>query len=255
MNKKIIIANWKLNPIGTKKAKSLFSDIKKIASKLRNVQTVICPPFLYINDLQKLVTGHRVVVGAQDAFFKNKGAYTGEVSTSMLKDSGVKYIIIGHSERRALGETNEIVNKKVISALKEDMNIVVCIGEKVRDENAEYLDFIKNEIKESLLGVQKSKFNKIIIAYEPIWAIGGSGGGIPDSPSETMETILFIRKILSELFGKKIAMSTPVLYGGSVNRKNAKGFLVDGGVQGLLVGGASLDAKHFGDILKIADKI
>ncbi len=255
MNKKIIIANWKLNPIGTKKAKHLFSGIKKVASTLRNVQTVVCPPFVYINDLQKLVTGHRVVVGSQDVFFENKGAFTGEISAGMLKDSGVKYIIVGHSERRALGETNNIVNKKIISALKEDINVVVCIGEIERDENAEYLNFLRTEIKESLHGISKNKLNKLTIAYEPIWAIGGSGGGTPDSPDETMETVLFIRKILSELFGKKNAMSTPILYGGSVNKKNAEGFLSESGVQGLLIGGASLDAVHFGEILKKADKI
>jgi len=250
MSKKIIIANWKLNPVSTKNARQLFSSIKKTASTLKNVQTVICPPFLYINDLQ--VTGHRCVVGAQDTFFESSGAYTGEVSSKMLKDAGVEYVIIGHSERRALGETDDIVNRKVISALKEGLHAIVCIGEKERDENAEYLNFIKDEIKNSLTNIPRNKLDKLIIAYEPIWAIGGA---TPDSPEGTFETVLFIRKVLAELFGKKFAMKIPILYGGSVNKKNAERYLSDSGVQGLLVGGASLEAKHFGEILKKADKI
>jgi len=250
--KKIIIGNWKLNPTSTKEAKQLFIGIKKTASTLKNIQTVVCPPFIYINDLQKLVTGHRCVVGAQDTFFEISGAYTGEVSSKMLSNSGAEYVIIGHSERRAHGETDEIVNRKVISALKEGLHSVVCIGEKERDENAEYLNFIKQEIKGSLDDIPKNKLDKLIIAYEPIWAIGGA---TPDSPEDTFETVLFIRKVLAESFGKKFAMKIPILYGGSVNKKNAENYLLHGGVQGLLIGGASLDLKQFSEILKKANNI
>ncbi len=253
--KKIIIANWKLNPTSTKQAEQLFGGIKKTASKLKNVQTVICPPFLYINNLERLVTGHRCVVGAQNTFFENSGAHTGEISSKMLSNSNAKYVIIGHSERRVRGETNNDVSKKIFSTLREGLSAVVCVGEKERDENAEYLNFIKQEIKESLSGIQKNKLDKLIIAYEPIWAISSSKNSVPDSPEETLETILFIRKVLSELFSKKFAMSVPILYGGSVNKKNAEDYLLHGGVQGLLIGSASLDAKHFGEILKKADKV
>jgi len=253
--KKIIIANWKLNPTSTKKARQLFIGIKKTASTLKNVQTVICPPFIYINDLQKLVTGHRCVVGAQDTFFEISGAYTGEVSSKMLSNSGAEYVIIGHSERRARGETDETVNKKVISALKEGLHPVVCVGEKERDEGAEYLNFIKQEIKDSLNDIPKNKLDKLIIAYEPIWAISGNEDSVPDSPEDTFETVLFVRKVLAESFGKKFAMKIPILYGGSVDKKNAEDYILHGGVQGLLIGGASLDLKQFSEILKKANNI
>ena len=251
--KKIIVANWKMNPPSIKEADSIFTQIKKTASILRNVNTVICPPFVYLRELGKKISGHRCVLGAQNVFYEITGAYTGEISIKMLASLGVKYVIVGHSERRALGETNNDINKKISIAVKNGLVPILCIGEKERDSDAKYLSCIKIQIKEAFKNIPKSKISNTIIAYEPVWAIG-SDGSKADTPENIFETILFIRKIISEIATNSIAFEMPILYGGSVNKKNAKQFLEKGGVQGLLVGGASLSGNHFSAILKIADK-
>ncbi len=254
MAKKIIIGNWKMAPATRKEAKVIFSAIKKTASSLRNVQTVICSPFIYINELKKITSGHRFVVGAQDSFWGEEQANTGEVSSIMLKNLGVQYVILGHSERRALGENDEIVSKKVNICLKEGFTVILCIGESQRDEHGEYTKFIKNEITASLVGVKKKDIKNIIVAYEPIWAIGKKAKHVAQ-PEDSLEISILIKKILTDMFGKDIAMKTPILYGGSVNPKNTESFLTDGGVDGLLVGRASLDAKKFGEILQITNSV
>ncbi|PCI20891.1 triose-phosphate isomerase [Candidatus Wolfebacteria bacterium] len=253
-NKKLIVGNWKMNPESAREAKQIFSAIKKTGSKLRNVQTVVCPPSLYIDTLQQLVGGHRVVVGAQNMFWEEKGPFTGEISPLMLSKNNVSYVILGHSERRALGETNEIVNKKVKAVFKHNITPILCVGETVRDENSLYLNFVKEELKESLAGIPKSAIKKVVIAYEPIWAIGkdATRGA---NPEESLEMILFIKKTLSDLYGASAIEGMMMLYGGSVSPANAKMFLREGGVDGLLVGRASLDGKTFSDILNGANEL
>lgn len=253
-DKKIIIGNWKMAPVATKDAKATFGAIKKTASSLRNVQTVICPPYIYINELKKMTSGHRCVIGAQNSFWNEEQVNTGEVSPLMLKNIGIQYVILGHSERRAFGETNELINKKVKACLKNDLIVVLCVGEFERDEHGEYTRFIKNELMESLSGVKKKYLKNIIIAYEPIWAIGKKAK-CSASAEDSLEVSILIKKILYDKFGKDAAINVPVLYGGSVNPKNTENFLLDGGVDGLLVGRASLDAKKFSEILKIANSL
>ncbi|MCR4330581.1 MAG: triose-phosphate isomerase [Patescibacteria group bacterium] len=253
MGKVIIIANWKMNPLSLTEAKRIFTDTKKTAQTLRNVQSVVCPPFIYVNELKSLVSGRRCLIGAQDVFFERNGAYTGEISAAMLAKAGIKYVIVGHSEKRTFGETDEVVNKKTLAALKEGLHVVLCVGERERDEHALYFDFIRRELEHALKGVPKNLTHKLLIAYEPIWAIGREAKSA-DTPAGTFETTLFIRKILAERYDKKMAMNMPILYGGSVNKKNAREFLVHGGVQGLLVGRASLTPAHFAEILKEADR-
>ena len=252
-NKKLIIANWKLNPTTLKDAKKLFTDIKKVASKTQKVQTVICPPFVYINELSKMYAGHRIEIGAQDVFWEDRGSYTGEVSPAMLKNVGAKYVIIGHSERRALGESNDDVNKKMITALKAGLNVILCIGESKRDSQALYLKFLTQELESAFEGVHKKYLNNITIAYEPIWTIGKTAGDAM-SPHKMHEMYIFIRKILTEVFDKKAASDVPVIYGGSVEPENAQELLAYGEIDGFLVGHASLDADEFNKILKIANE-
>jgi len=252
--KKTVIANWKMNPLTVREAKNIFTATKKTANTLRNVQTVVCPPFVFMGELGQLVSGHRLVLGAQDVFFERNGAFTGEISAAMLAKAGVKYAIVGHSERRTLGETNETVNKKAVAALKEGLRVVLCVGEYERDEHARYFDFLREQLHRSLKSVPRNALKKLIIAYEPIWAIGARAKSA-DTPEGTFETVLFIRKTLADLFDKKTAMEMPILYGGSVNEKNAGAFLSHGGVQGLLVGRASLVGTHFSEILKAADRL
>ncbi len=240
-------------PESVKDAREKFLAIKKVAATLRNVQTVICPPFVYVSDLQKLSTSHRCVVGAQNAWTENEGAYTGEVSPAMLASLKLQYVILGHSERRAMGESDELVNKKVIASAKAGLTVVLCVGERERDADGEYLKYIANQIKAALKSVQKKDLSKIVIAYEPIWAIGKNALRAASS-DDALEVSIFIKKTLADLYGKE-GITVPILYGGSVDAKNALEFLVKAHVDGLLVGRASLDPKVFGEILKNADKI
>ncbi len=249
--KKLIIGNWKMYPASVKDAKAKFVGIKKVASTLRNVQTVICPPFVYVSELKKLVTGHRCVVGAQNVWFENEGAYTGEVSPGMLASVGVQHIIIGHSERRALGESDGLVNKKVLAVVKAGLTAILCVGEQERDSDGEYMRFITEQIKVALHGIQKKDLKQIVIAYEPIWAIGKNATRAA-SPDDALEVSILVKKTLMDLYGKE-GVSVAVLYGGSVDAKNAWEFLFKSQVDGLLVGRASLDPKVFGEILKSAN--
>ena len=250
MKQKItIIANWKMNPDGVKEAKKLFLGIKKTASKLKNIQTVVCPPFVYINDLAGMCKGRRVAVGGQDVFSENKGNFTGMISPKMLKNNGVEYVIVGHSERRVLGEDNKIVNKKIKASIKSGLKIVLCIGERSRDEHGKQFAFIKKELTESLESISKNSLKNIFVAYEPIWAISGNGKSGAMSPEDIYEMTIFIKKVLTDKFGVGVRVAG-ILYGGSVCPGNTKDILKNGNVDGLLVGRASLDAKKFCEILK-----
>lgn len=251
--KKIIVANWKMNPQSLKEAKEIFNGIKKISSKLKKTETVICPPFVYLSAFSHQLSAIRL--GAQNVFYEKKGAYTGEISSGMLKGFGVKYVIIGHSERRALGETDETVNKKVKTALEEGFKVILCIGEKERDLNGEYLNFLKMQINGGLKGVSKKLLANLLIAYEPIWAISSNTGAKADSPESAMQIAIFIRREFLPIVGNRAARNMPILYGGSVDSINAGNFLKEGGMQGLLVGSQSLIPKNFGEILAIANKI
>lgn len=253
--KKLIIANWKMNPSNVKDAKQLFVGIKQTASKLSNVQTVIAPPYLYLAELSKLYKGHRISLGGQDMFWEKKGSFTGEISGAMLKDLGATYVIVGHSERRALGESDDDINKKVLAAIQADLTTVLCIGESDRDhKGGTHLTFITNQLESALKGVSKNKLSKIVIAYEPIWAIGKSEEDAMKG-DELHETVLFIRKIVAGLFGKSAALKIPVLYGGSAEEGNTKVLLTEGMVDGLLVGHASLSVREFSEMLRIAQNV
>lgn len=245
-NKLLVVANWKMNPETAERAEEIFKETEKGALEIKNVKVVVCPPFVYLSDLEKLNAG-RVVLGAQDMFWEEAGSFTGEISSKMLKKEG--YVILGHSERRELGETDDMVAKKVTAALKAGLCPILCIGEKVRDTHGEYLHFLRAQIKNSLEKISKRLLTKIIIAYEPVWAIGKSDEEAM-KPGDIHETSLFIRKVLADIYDQKQAVSIPILYGGSVSHNNAKDIITDGEVQGLLVGRESLNPKKFGELLK-----
>lgn len=255
--RKIIVANWKMNPQTTEEAKSIFAGIKKVASKMSKVETVVCPPFTQLSALSPQSSA--VKLGAQDAFWVNpqegRGSYTGEISPDMLKMAGAKYVIIGHSERREnLGETNEMVNRKIKAAFEAGLKVIFCIGEKARDAEHEYLRFIKTELEEGLRGIKKLNFKNLVIAYEPIWAIGKKGADA-DTPAGVLEMGLYIRKSLQSIVGKDLTHDIPIIYGGSAEPSNVGALLKDGGVQGFLVGHASLKPSQFNEILKITNDI
>jgi len=255
--RKLIVANWKMNPQTVAQARGLFKSIKKSAMKLKRVETVVCPPHVFLQEIalrrfNLRKRGPRL--GAQDVFYEAKGAYMGEVSAGMLKNLSVTYVIIGHSARRALGETDEIVNKKIKTALAAGLKVILCVGENQRDENHAYLEFVKNQIEKDLACVSKKQLNNLILAYEPIWAISSNKNATPDSPDSFLQMAVYIRRIFSDLYGIDSARRLPVIYGGSVNSKNAGEFLRKGMADGLLVGAKSLDAKEFGEILNAGEK-
>lgn len=251
--KKLIVANWKMNPGNAAEARVLFGKVKLAGGKLDKVETVICPPFPFVGMFAHSGTT-RVSLGAQDVFWANTGRATGEVSPEMLKDMGVSYVIVGHSERRALGESDGVVAKKVSAVLKENMNAILCIGERERDEDAKYFDVLKNQLRDSLAGVSRKSLSGLVIAYEPVWAIGKSARDAM-SPRDVRETSIFIQKVLTDLYGVESASDIPILYGGSAEEENTHTLLSEGGVAGLLVGHASLDAERFGKMLKHANSI
>lgn len=248
-NKTLIVGNWKMNPDTAEKAKEIFLETKKVVKALKNTKVVVCPPFIYLSGLEKL-NDSKIILGAQDMFWEKNGSFTGEISSEMLKGEG--YVILGHSERRELGETDEMISKKIISASQSGLVSILCVGEKERDIHGEYLHFLRAELINSLGKLPKSGLKQLVIAYEPIWAIGKTDNEAM-KPTDIHETILFIKKVLAEIYDKKAALSVPILYGGSVNFNNAKEIITLGEVQGLLVGRESLNSKKFGELLKNVD--
>ena len=247
---KIVIANWKMNPVTPAEAKRIYAGTVKGATKLRGVHVSVCPPFVFLPELAK-GTSKKVTLGVQDVFYEEDGAYTGQTSPKMAKGYKAKLAIVGHSERRALGESNELVGRKARHAIEVGMTAVLCVGERERNEEGEYYTFIKDELEAALIGLKRKDLDKLIIAYEPIWAIGKRAEEALDTRS-LFEMVLFIRKVLTERFGRAPADRVPILYGGSVKAENAGTFITEGGVDGLLVGSASLDPKQFTQILTAA---
>jgi len=190
-------------------------------------------------------------LGAQDIFWEESGAYTGEISPTMLKSLWVRYVIIGHSERRwKLGETNEVINKKMRAALKNGITPILAVGEKEKGDSVE--KFLEDQLSTGLDGLSEEDISKIIIAYEPVWSIGT---GNADDPEDTVKAVGIIKEIIGKIVGKEIAGKIPVLYGGSVNSKNVADFLSKPEIGGALVGGASLDKEEFLKVLNIVEKL
>lgn len=253
--KHLVVANWKMNPISPEEAKKIIQVTKKTAKTLRKTETVICPPFVYLSFV-KPEPKRKVYAGVQNVFWQSSGAYTGEVSSEMVRQSGASFAIIGHSERRNFGETDDVVAKKASASLAAGIKTIVCIGEKSRDQNGDYLDFLKRQLTASLSGIKKSFLPDLIIAYEPVWAISKNYSSAEAmKPSDVHETGLYIRKILSEIFGKDWFGVIRILYGGSVNGENAGLIVGSGKVDGLLVGRESLNGKDFGILLKKVDAV
>ena len=249
--KKLIIGNFKMNPPTFKQAELLFKEAKKTASKLRSVDVVLCVPAPYLAGLSKF----KGMLGAQNLFYEMEGAFTGGISALALKDVGVSYVIVGHSELRALGDTNEIVSKKIKAALKAHLRPILCVGEKERDEKGLFWHDLKDQIKNSLAGMQKAWVKEIVVAYEPIWALSSTKNHHDVTSQEVHEAVIFIKKVLADLFGRAESEKIRIIYGGSANSKNTEDILTHGNVVGLLPGKASLNAKEFSAMLKIADHI
>lgn len=247
MNKKFIIANWKMNPQSLAEVEDILSYVDE---HLRTIKEnpersiVICPPFIFVEDVGRIMSQSQLFqwteLGAQDIALADSGAWTGEVSGRMLKRLGVKYIIIGHSERRwKMGEDDVVVNKKLKTALADGFIPIVCIGERERNESS--TDFIREQIKNTFKDLSSDEINRCLIAYEPVWAISSNLGAEPEKPEDTLKAIATIKETLGS--------ETRVLYGGSVNPNNAKEFLSLDEISGVLVGGASIKKEDFVQIL------
>lgn len=244
----LIIANWKAYVETREKAKELFALAKRLSSSVKRVRIVLLPPAPF---LALLSQGNRtkVAFGAQDISTTTLGAQTGEVTGATLKQSGASYALIGHSERRALGETNALVAEKVRRALSVGLTPVVCVGEKERDHDAQYLSYIKEQVQAVFEPLTVPERLKMVIAYEPVWAIGKSAGdALPER--EVSEMVLYIRKILGHYLAGKSAQKVPVLYGGSVEPENIRALAGGARVDGFLIGHASAQKEMFRDTVK-----
>jgi len=258
----LIIANWKMNPQSLKGAKLLLNSVKRGIRNVKKVEVVICPPFPYLSSFKfprstpssrRKGPGGRQVssfkIGAQNCFWEKKGAFSGEISPSMLKNLGCKYVIIGHSERRRyLAETDEMINKKIRAALRAKLSPIFCIGEnREQRDRGKTFDFLKSQILKGLEKIPKKEIKNIIFAYEPIWAVGT---GKPCDFTETQIMGLFIRKTIGKLYTSRLSHKIRILYGGSVNSQNASDYIKEAKMDGLLIGAASLDAKEFVKLIK-----
>jgi triosephosphate isomerase (TIM) len=249
--RRLIVGNWKMNPPTIAEAKKIIRMTRRAAAGLTQTDVVACPPFVFIPAvISKKDT--LVAVGSQTVSFDEAGPHTGEVSVPMLKDVGAQYVIVGHSEIRAAGDTDAMVSRRIQAVLSGGLKAIVCVGETVRDEGGAYLETLKNQIKDSFADVPKSQVRNIILAYEPVWAIGAKEAM---NPTQVYETSLFVRKTFSDLFGHDPAMRVTVLYGGAVNFRNAADIISIGQVDGLLVGRESVNMSGFPDLLKAVDAV
>jgi triosephosphate isomerase len=246
-NMKLIVANWKMNPRTLRDLKKIFTDFKKQKINYTNKTVVFCPPTIFLRDMKSLYSGSKIFFGAQNAHFEEDGQFTSDTSISMIKDAGARFVIIGHSEVRAKGETDEMISKKVFKALKEDMHVLLCIGEKVHDAQATYLNIISEQLRSALTYISPGLVKKLNIVYEPVWAIGKGSRAMNTHDIHFMN--LFIKKELMSKFGKTIGSHIPILYGGSVDSENTRAIIEEGVVDGLLVGRASLNPGEFAKII------
>ncbi|MBQ3297078.1 triose-phosphate isomerase [Candidatus Saccharibacteria bacterium] len=253
--KTYIVGNWKLNFTVGEASIYLHKLLRKIPN-YRDVEVVVAPSTIALQPLSLQIDRHKMKLCAQNAFYRDYGAFTGETSFSQLRGM-VDYVIIGHSERRyILGENDKMIAKKVAAAVRNRVRPILCIGE-TESERAfgETADVIRDQLTGGLSEVADDDIEKIVIAYEPVWAISSVKGAKLASPDEIGEVVKLIRRVLTDIYGAKLAEKVPVLFGGSVNASNAGAYLMIPGVNGLLVGGASLILSEFADIIEVAKKV
>jgi len=250
MRPPLIAGNWKMNGL-LREARDLASGLARELGKDGGPEVVVCPPFLALPAVREVLNGAPLRLGAQDLHWEAKGAYTGEVSPAMLKDVGCTHVIIGHSERRhIMGETNEMVNRKVKAALAADLVPIVCVGELLEERNMGVTrEVVERQVSKGLDGLSPEGWAKLVLAYEPVWAIGT---GRTATPRQASEVHHYVRKLASQKAGPAVAERLRILYGGSVTPENAKELLAEEDIDGALVGGASLKVESFVKIVRDA---
>lgn len=252
MRKKIVAANWKMN----KDVQESIDIAKHLLTKLLNIKqtkVILCPPFTSLFQISECIKGSEIALGGQNMHFMESGAFTGEISGGMLKSAGCQYVILGHSERRhVFNETNELIRKKIDSALIVNLNPIVCLGETLEERQSNRTEgVLRHQYTSAFSGIPEPQLKKIIIAYEPVWAIGTGVNATPDQVSKSHS---LIREFVSEQYNLKAAEEVPVLYGGSVKPSNAKSLIEVEDVDGFLVGGASLVEDDFFEIVKFVEE-
>ena len=249
--KTLIAANWKMNKTPSE-TKAFMTEFKGLMPKGRWCDVAICVPAVCIPAAVRAMRETRVGIGGENCSAHASGAFTGEIATNMLVDAGCKYVIIGHSERRAMGETDAEVNAKVKAALLNELIPIMCVGESLAQREAGITEeWITMQVKAGLAGIPEEKIRKIVIAYEPIWAIGTGKVATPEQAEEVCE---HIRTVIRKMFGAKIARATSILYGGSMNEKNAYELLAQPDIDGGLIGGASLVPEKLVQIIEAANQ-
>ena len=250
--KTIIAGNWKMNKT-LSEMKAYAEEIRPIMPKGKWCETVLCVPFVNIPAAVRLFKDCHIAIGAQNCHYEDHGAYTGEVTAEMLKEVGVKYVILGHSERRQYyNETDLTVNKKVHAVLNAGLQPIVCVGESLEQREAGVtMDFIAYQVKAALAGVPAEKMRRVVIAYEPLWAIGTGKTATAEQAGEVCQEI---RSVIRKLYGAHVARSVTIQYGGSMNAKNAEELLAQPDVDGGLIGGAALKPNDFVSIIQAADQ-
>jgi triosephosphate isomerase len=249
MRKKIIAANWKMNQT-VADTESFLTDFRLEVEDVSGVDIVIAPPFTSLAKISELLGGsQKIRTAAQNMYFEASGAYTGEISAQMLRELYVKYVILGHSERRQIfGETDALINKKVITALESELKPILCVGETLDEREAgKENEVLETQLRGSLAGVTAEQLVEIVIAYEPVWAIGT---GKTASTQQAQDCHAHVRKVLAELSNEETAQKVRIQYGGSVKPANAAELLAEPDIDGALVGGASLDPRGFAEIVK-----
>ena len=251
--KKLIAGNWKMNKTSADGV-ALAREIVAASGAQSEVEVIICPPFTALEGVAAAIDGSLVKLGAQNMHFEASGAFTGEVSAPMLRALFATHVILGHSERRTLfGETDELVNKKVLAALRNQLRPIVCVGEVLAEREAgSTLKVVQTQLERALEGVNKDQAASLVIAYEPVWAIGT---GKVATTEQAQEVHGFIRGLLTKLFGEAISQRVRILYGGSMKPANAPDLLAQKDIDGGLIGGASLEARSFVELIKAAAAI
>ncbi|MBM7690987.1 triosephosphate isomerase [Peribacillus deserti] len=248
MRKPIIAGNWKMHK-KLAEAKSFVEEVKGLIPSPESVDAVICAPALFLNELVQLTQGRDLKIGAQNMHFEESGAFTGETSPAALADLGVQYVIIGHSERREMfNETDETVNNKALSAFKYNLTPIVCCGETLEErESGQTNDLVGNQVKKALTGLTPEQVKQTVIAYEPIWAIGT---GKSSTAEDANEVCAHIRSVVAGEFSQDVADAVRIQYGGSVKPANITEYMSQSDIDGALVGGASLEAPSFLQLLE-----
>jgi triosephosphate isomerase (TIM) len=252
MRKPFVAGNWKMNTdshSGVALAKGVADGSSGLAGS--SVDVAVIPPFVYLSAVGQAVSSSGIALGAQDVYFEAKGAFTGEISTAMLKDVGCTYVLCGHSERRhVLGESDELINKKVTASISGGLLPILCVGELLEERDASQTDeVVERQVRAGLAGLSAEKIPAVTIAYEPVWAIGT---GRTATREQAQEVHAFIRKLLAEMYDQTVADEMRILYGGSVKPDNAEELMAEPDVDGCLVGGASLKADDFVQIIEAA---